>query len=169
MVEVDDSAIASVEANRGEVESARVGLESMAPHERMRGSDDAPLLRRAGHGQGLGQGRAAPSPAFDFKEHHRVQFHENGIDFMTAPAPVRRQKLPRRRCQGLNGPCLSVSAGLGAAFQNHGSSVAHNAIPATMGSSVPIGNSGTSSWVRTQRKIKSEVPITVVPSRISTR
>mgnify|MGYP001332138248 FL=1 len=120
MVEVDDSAIAPVEADRGEVESARVGLESMALHERMRGSDDAPLLRRARYGQWLGQGRAAPSPAFDFEEHHRVQFHENGIDFMTVPSPVRGQKLPRRRDQGLQGPGLSASSGLGAAFQNHG-------------------------------------------------
>ena len=119
MVEVDDSVIAPVEEDRGEVESARVGLESMALHERMRGSDDAPLLRRARHGQWLGQGRAAPSPAFDFEEHHRVQFHENGIDFMTVPSPVRGQKLPRRRDQGLQGPGLSASSGLGAAFQNH--------------------------------------------------
>ena len=162
MVEVYDSAIAPVEADRGEVESARVGLESMALHERMRGSDDALLLCCAGHGQGLEQVRAAPSPAVDFKEHHRVQFHENGIDFMTVPSPVRGQKLPRRRDQGLQGPCLSASSGLGAAFQNHGATFG---LPTEWRARrIDLRRAGFD-----QRNENSVEPMTVVPSRTSTR
>ena len=48
MIEVDHSAIAPVEADRGEVETARVGLKATVLHERVRGSHDALMLGRAG-------------------------------------------------------------------------------------------------------------------------
>ncbi len=92
--EVGDGSAVAVDAHGGHVEAARFGLKAMALHERMRGTDDALLLLRVGHRQIASQVRAAPSPVFDFEEHHRVQLHENGIDFMTALSPVRGQKLP---------------------------------------------------------------------------
>ena len=86
--EVGDGSAVAVDAHVGHVEAARFGLKAMALHERMRGADDAMLLR-VGHRQIASQVRAAPSPGFDFEEHYRVQFHENGIELMTATRRVR--------------------------------------------------------------------------------